>query len=164
MAGQNPADVGWPLLGICVESLSFRIKKNLVCVCVCVCVCVSFLVVSDSLWPHGLLPTRLLHPWNFPGKSTGLGCHFLLWKRTLETQYRNSAEREAGKVKLWSYPFPGLCCYKSSRSPPTGRLSTGAARHTTWTLHMLNTDRGLLVLSLAPACVLKLLKEHDPYT
>ena len=23
-------------------------------------------------------PTRLLHPWDFPGKSTGVGCHFLL--------------------------------------------------------------------------------------
>ena len=23
-------------------------------------------------------PTRLLRPWNFPGKSTGVGCHFLL--------------------------------------------------------------------------------------
>ena len=22
-------------------------------------------------------PTRLLRPWNFPGKSTGVGCHFL---------------------------------------------------------------------------------------
>ena len=32
----------------------------------------------DSLWPHGLSPTRLLHPWNSPGKSTGVGCHFLL--------------------------------------------------------------------------------------
>ena len=35
-------------------------------------------VVSNSLWPHGLLPTRLLCPWNFPGKNTGVGCHFLL--------------------------------------------------------------------------------------
>ena len=35
-------------------------------------------VVSDSLRPHELLPTRLLHPWNCPGKSTGVGCHFLL--------------------------------------------------------------------------------------
>ena len=34
-------------------------------------------VVSDSLQPHGLQPIRLLHPWNFPGKSTGVGCHFL---------------------------------------------------------------------------------------
>ena len=28
--------------------------------------------------PHGLLPTRLLPPWNSPGKNTGVGCHFLL--------------------------------------------------------------------------------------
>ena len=28
--------------------------------------------------PYGLGPTRLLSPWNFPGKSTGVGCHFLL--------------------------------------------------------------------------------------
>ena len=35
-------------------------------------------VVSDSLRPHGLQPTRLLHPWDFPGKSTGAGCHCLL--------------------------------------------------------------------------------------
>ena len=31
--------------------------------------------VSNSLWPHGLQPTRLLRPWDFPGKSTGVGCH-----------------------------------------------------------------------------------------
>ena len=28
--------------------------------------------------PHGLEPIRLLHPWDFPGKSTGVGCHCLL--------------------------------------------------------------------------------------
>ena len=32
-------------------------------------------VVSDSLQPCGLYPTRLFCPWNFPGKSTGVGCH-----------------------------------------------------------------------------------------
>ena len=35
-------------------------------------------VVSDSVRPHRLQPTRLLHPWDFPGKSTGVGCHCLL--------------------------------------------------------------------------------------
>ena len=35
-------------------------------------------VVSDSSWPHGLQPTRLFRPWDFPGKSTGVACHFLL--------------------------------------------------------------------------------------
>ena len=42
------------------------------------CVCVSCLVVSDSLLPHGLKPARLLCPWDFPGKDTGMCCHFLL--------------------------------------------------------------------------------------
>ena len=39
---------------------------------------VSRSVVSDSVRPHGLPPTRLLRPWDFPGKSTGVGCHCLL--------------------------------------------------------------------------------------
>ena len=34
-------------------------------------------VVSDSSRSHGLQPTRLLCPWDFPGKSTGVGCHSL---------------------------------------------------------------------------------------
>ena len=40
-------------------------------------------VVSDSSRPHGLQPTRLLRPWDFPGKSTGVGCHCLLRRRGL---------------------------------------------------------------------------------
>ena len=31
-----------------------------------------------SLRPHGLYPARLLRSWNFPGKNTGVDCHFLL--------------------------------------------------------------------------------------
>ena len=42
----------------------------------CACV-VSHLVISDSLQPHGLQPTRLLCPWDFPCKNTGMGCYFL---------------------------------------------------------------------------------------
>ena len=38
----------------------------------------SRLVVSDSLQPHGLQPTRVLCPQDSPGKSTGVGCHFVL--------------------------------------------------------------------------------------
>ena len=43
---------------------------SLVCVCMC-------LVMSDSLQPCGLSPTRLFCPWDFSGKNTGVGCHFL---------------------------------------------------------------------------------------
>ena len=35
-------------------------------------------VVSNSVWPHTGQPTRLPHPWDSPGKNTGVGCHFLL--------------------------------------------------------------------------------------
>ena len=38
----------------------------------------SLSVVSDSSRPHGLQPTRLLHQWDFSGKSTGVGCHCVL--------------------------------------------------------------------------------------
>ena len=34
--------------------------------------------MSDSVQPHRQQPTRLPHPWDSPGKNTGVGCHFLL--------------------------------------------------------------------------------------
>ena len=40
-------------------------------------VCVSCSLVSDSLQCHGLLPTRLLCPWDSPGKNPEVGCHSL---------------------------------------------------------------------------------------
>ena len=51
-----------------------RLCTHLITLCVCVCAC---LVMSDSLWPHRLWPARLLCPWDFPGKNTREGCHFL---------------------------------------------------------------------------------------
>ena len=38
----------------------------------------SHSVMSNSLHLHGLLPARLFCPWDFLGKNTGVGCHFLL--------------------------------------------------------------------------------------
>ena len=35
-------------------------------------------VVSDPQGPHGLQPSRLLRPWDFPDKKTGVGCRCLL--------------------------------------------------------------------------------------
>ena len=34
--------------------------------------------MSDSVRPHRRQPIRLTHPWDSPGKNTGVGCHFLL--------------------------------------------------------------------------------------
>ena len=48
------------------------------CVCVCVCVYVTCSVMSDFLQPHAMQLTRLLCPWDFPGKNTEVSHHFLL--------------------------------------------------------------------------------------
>ena len=34
--------------------------------------------MSNSVRPHRWQPTRLHHPWDSPGKNTGVGCHCLL--------------------------------------------------------------------------------------
>ena len=46
----------------------------------------SHSVISDSVWPHKMQPTRLPHPLDSPGTNTGVGCHFLLqwWKWTVK--------------------------------------------------------------------------------
>ena len=46
--------------------------------------------MSDSVQPHGLQPTRLLHPWDSPGKNTGVGCHFFLMKVKSESEVAQS--------------------------------------------------------------------------
>ena len=54
----------------------WRYSLSVKYVCVCVYVCAHTLscpVISDSLQTHGLL-----RPWDFPGKNSGVGCHFLL--------------------------------------------------------------------------------------
>ena len=47
--------------------------------CVCTAAAAAKLLQSClTQRPHGLQPTRLHHPWDSPGKNTGVGCHFLL--------------------------------------------------------------------------------------
>ena len=53
--------------------------------------------VSNSLQPHGLQPTRLLCPWDSPGKNTGVGCHFLL-QGIFPTQGSNPVSCIAGQT------------------------------------------------------------------
>ena len=75
---QRVSEAQMPALPNSVANVQLCVRACM-CVCVCVRACVrAHSVVSDSLQPHGVQPVRLLCPWDSPGKSTGVGCHFLL--------------------------------------------------------------------------------------
>ena len=42
--------------------------------------------MSDSVRPQRRQPTRLPHPWDSPGKNTGVGCHFLFQRMKVKSQ------------------------------------------------------------------------------
>ena len=61
----------------------------------------SHSVVSHSSRSHGLQPTRLLRPWDFPSKSTGVGCHCLLHPTTqMDSLPAKLPEMPHGKMVL----------------------------------------------------------------
>ena len=53
--------------------------------------------MSDSVRPQRQQPARLPHPWDSPGKNTGVGCHFLL-------QCTQERTGESGAFGLWPHP------------------------------------------------------------
>ena len=58
-----PVGQAWHLVGMVVHA----------------CIRAKLLQFCLTLWrPHGPQPTRLLCPWDSPGKNTGVGCHALL--------------------------------------------------------------------------------------
>ena len=78
-------------------------------------------VVSDSSKPHGLQPTRLLHPWDFPGKSTGVGCHCLLLK-------------SLRKTKSDQTNFPPYSDPRQEKRNATNKMPTDSKNHPTSSL------------------------------
>ena len=53
-------------------------SKLTITIALCCCCCLVVKSCQTFLRLHGLQPTRLLCPWDFPGKNTEVGCHFLL--------------------------------------------------------------------------------------
>ena len=67
---QNGALLGAGLSSSCFCLVSFFFFSFFCPMCL--------IVMSDSLWPYGLYTTKLLCPWDSPGKNTGVDCNFLL--------------------------------------------------------------------------------------
>ena len=83
-------------------------------------------VVSNALRPYGLQPTRLLCPWDSPGKNTRMGCHAFL-QGTFPTQGSNPclimSPALAGRFFITCATWEALKEYWSGQlSPPLGDL------------------------------------------
>ena len=74
--------------------------------------------MSDSVGHHRQQPTRLPHPWDSPGKNTGVGCHFLLQCKKVKV-----------KVKSLSHVQPSATPWTEAfQAPP----SMGFSRQEYW--------------------------------
>ena len=70
------------------------------CVCVHAKSLLSCLTLCNPMNP--MEPTRFLCPWNYPGKNTGVGCHFLL-QEIFPTQGWNPGFLHAGRFRtIWA--------------------------------------------------------------
>ena len=58
---------------LCQEAFAISSPLKIHCL-----ISASHSVVPNSLWSHGLQPIRLPYPWYFPGKDTGVGCHWII--------------------------------------------------------------------------------------
>ena len=93
--------------------------------------CVLVAQLCPTLQPQGLSPARLLCPWDFPGKNTGVGCHSLL-QGIFPTQGSNSGLLHCGWI-LYQLSYQGsprtLECvaYPFSRGTSWPRNQTGVS-------------------------------------
>ena len=74
--------------------------------------------MSDSVRPHRQQPTRIPHPWDSPGKNTGVGCHFLLQCIKVKVKVKSLS-----RVRLLATPWT-----TAHQAPP----SMGFSRQEYW--------------------------------
>ena len=110
-------------------------------------------VVSNSWRPHGLQPTSLLHPWDFPGKSTGVGCHCYHRLSEHVSESHSAVSKSLQTHGLYSpWNSPGQNTEVSSLSLlqgifPTQGLNPGLP-HCRWILYQLSHQGSPRILSL----------------
>ena len=116
----------------------------------------------DSLQLHGLQPVRLLCPWDFPGRNTGVGCHFLLQCMKVKSEVKSLSHVQPS-VTPWTAVFQAPLSMGFSRqeywsgvplpSPKVYLVSTRSSRSR---LNMLNLSRQIIlpnILSFVEAFV-----------
>ena len=78
--------------------------------------------MSDSVRPHRWQPTRLPHPWDSPGKNTGVGAISFsnAWRWKVKV-------KSLSRVRLWATPW--TAAYRAPRSMGFYRHSTVVGCH-----------------------------------
>ena len=94
-------------------------------------------VVSDPQRPHGLQPSRLLHPWDFPGTSTGVGCHCLSTPLLLHISFLFSLSFSSKALTAGA----GIVSYFDHRDAPLRLYLWVIRNHVSWSpgLHVAST-------------------------
>ena len=100
---------------------------------------VKLLSCVDSLQRHGLQPTRLLCPWNFPGKNTEVGCHFLL-QGIFPTQGQNPGLLHCRQMLLPSEPPGKYGRITTNKGLILGSQHTPNTKHERKTLEKANQN------------------------
>ena len=90
--------------------------------------------MSDSVRPHRRQPTRLSHPWDSPGKNTGVGCHFLLQCMKVKVEVK-SLSRVRPSVTPWTAAFQAHPSMGFSRQEYNSYQITNGICHRTRTSH-----------------------------
>ena len=104
----------------------------------------SRLVVFDSLWPH-MDTARLLCSWNYSGKNTGVGCHFLLQgifliqgsnkgllhcRQILLSTRKFSSVQSLSRVRLFGTPW--TAAHQASLSITNSRVYSNSCPLSQW--------------------------------
>ena len=134
----NAATVPYVNLGFHSHLTSFSLMQSLYAAAAAVTS-----VVSDSVQPHRRQPTRLPRPWDFPGKNTGVGCHFLLQCMKVKSEMKSLS-------RVWLFSTPWTAAYKAP--PPMG-----FSRQEYWSGVPLHSPEPILDLSKCLIALLSLL-------
>ena len=106
----NSCPLSWWLNSYYVQGIILNVHRYCwYCCCLVTKLCLTL------LWPQGLQPTRLLCPWDFPGKNIGMDCHFL--RQRILIQVLNHVSCIAGRFFTAEPPGKPIWILKKLNPP-----------------------------------------------
>ena len=108
--------------------------------------------MSDSVRPHRRQPIRLPHPWDSPGKNTGVGCHFLLQCMKVKSEREVTHHvRLLGTLWTAAYQAPPSMGfsrqeYWSGVPSPSPTINLGVMKNLVWYSHLFKNFPQFIVI------------------